>query len=234
MSLSMSPTESVYLALFASGLLGGFGHCAGMCGPVVATLSLALGEERRLAPHLLYNLGRITTYSLVGGAAGLAGSFLAVASGLAPFQKAVAVGAGMLVVLLGLALGGWMPRFAPFPGSGDPPRLLCRIARCAQESGGPGVFYPLGMILGFLPCGLVYAALMAAARAGMDAGSPAGGFLRGFLAMALFGAGTAPSLLIVGKAVGYLNARMRKSLYRASAAMVVLAGVIFVVRALKG
>lgn len=230
----MSPTESVYPVLFASGLLGGFGHCAGMCGPVVATISLCLGEKRQSAPHLLYNLGRITAYSLAGGAAGLAGSFLVVASSLAPLQKAVAVGAGLLVVLLGLALGGWLPGSALFSGTGDPPRLLSRIARYAQESGGPGVFYPLGLILGFLPCGLVYAALVAAARAGMEAGSPAGGFLRGFLAMALFGAGTVPSLLIVGKAVGYLSARMRKGLYRASAAMVVLAGVIFVVRALKG
>ncbi len=230
----MSPTESVYPVLFASGLLGGFGHCAGMCGPVVATLSLCLGEKRQLAPHLLYNLGRITSYSLAGGAAGLAGSFLAVASSLAPLQKAVAVGAGLLVVLLGLALGGWLPGAAPFSGTGDPPRLLGRIACYVQESGGHGVFYPLGVILGFLPCGLVYAALVAAARAGMEAENPAGGFLRGFLAMALFGAGTIPSLLIVGKTVGYLSARMRKGLYRASAALVVLAGVIFVVRALKG
>jgi sulfite exporter TauE/SafE len=230
----MSPTDSVYPLLFASGLLGGFGHCAGMCGPVVATLSLCLGDNRQFRPHLLYNLGRITTYSLAGGAAGLAGSFLGIASSLGPFQKAVALGAGLLVVLLGLALGGWLPRAGPFAGTGDPPRLLHRLARVAQESGGPGVFYPLGLILGFLPCGLVYAALMAAARAGMDAGSPAGGFLRGFLAMALFGAGTIPSLLIVGKAVGFIGVRMRKSLYRASAAMVVLAGVIFLARALTG
>jgi sulfite exporter TauE/SafE len=230
----MSPTEPVYPLLFASGLLGGFGHCSGMCGPIAATLSLCLAGKRQFGPHLLYNLGRITTYSLVGGVAGLAGSFLGIASSIGPIQRAVALGAGLLVVLIGLALGGWLPRSGPVAGAGDTPRILRRLACAVQEAGGTGAFYPLGLILGLLPCGIVYAALMAAARAGMDAGSPAGGFLRGFLAMALFGAGTIPSMLVVGKAVGFLGARMRKGLYRASAAMVVLAGVIFLVRALTG
>jgi sulfite exporter TauE/SafE len=230
----MSPTDSVYLLLFTSGLLGGFGHCIAMCGPVAATFSLCLEEKRRFEPHLLYNLGRITTYSLIGGAAGLAGSFLGIAAGLGPFQKAVALGTGLLVGLMGLSLGGWLPRRLSVSGTDGPPRLLQRIARLAHDSGGPGVFFPLGILLGFLPCGLVYAALLAAARTGMDAGSPAEGFLRGFLAMALFGIGTVPSLLLVGKAAGYLGIRMRKSLYRASAAMVVLAGVVYMARAVLG
>ncbi|MGE5753568.1 MAG: sulfite exporter TauE/SafE family protein, partial [Deltaproteobacteria bacterium] len=190
----MSPTESVYPLLFVSGLLGGFGHCAGMCGPLVGAFSLCLGERRQFAPHLLFHLGRVTTYSMVGGAAGLAGSFLGITAGLGRFQEAIAVGAGLLVVLAGLALGGWLPRLRPSPDAGGPPGIMSRIARFARESGGPGVFYPMGLILGFLPCGMVYAALLAAARAGMEAGSPASGFLRGFLAMALFGAGTIPSL----------------------------------------
>jgi sulfite exporter TauE/SafE len=230
----MSPTESVYFLLFASGLLGGLGHCTAMCGPVVAAFSLCLGEKRQSGHHLLYNLGRITTYSLIGGAAGLAGSFLGIAAGLGPFQKAVTFGTGLLVVLMGLALGGWLPRFLPFPAADGTPRLLGRFARLARESGGPGVFFPLGLLLGFLPCGLVYAALLAAARAGMDAGSPAGGFLHGFLAMGLFGIGTIPSLLLVGKAAGFLGVRMRKGLFRASAAMVVLAGLLYLARALSG
>ena len=230
----MLPTESVYFLLFTSGLLGGLGHCTAMCGPVVAAYSLCMGEKRSSGPHLLYNLGRISTYSLIGGAAGLAGSILGIAAGLGPFQKAVNFGAGLLVVLMGLALGGWLPRRLSFSGTDGDPRLLRRFARLAQDSGGPGVFFPLGLLLGFLPCGLVYAALLAAARAGMEAGSPAAGFLRGFLAMGIFGIGTIPSLLLVGKAVGFLGARMRKSLYRASAAVVVLAGVLYMARALSG
>jgi sulfite exporter TauE/SafE len=52
--------------------------------------------------------------------------------------------------------------------------------------------------------------------------------------MALFGAGTIPPLLLVGKAIGFLGLRMRKNLYRASAAMVVIAGAVFLARALRG
>src|SRR5512134_1425191 len=155
----MSPTESVNFLLFTSGLLGGFGHCTAMCGPVVAAFSLCLGEKRQAGPHLLYNLGRVTTYSLIGGVAGLAGSFLGIAAGLGPFQKAVAFGTGLLVVLMGLALGGWLPRLPSFFAADGASRLLRRLAGLAQGSGGPGVFFPLGLLLGFLPCGLVYAAL---------------------------------------------------------------------------
>ncbi len=230
----MSPTESVYPLLFASGLLGGFGHCTVMCGPVATAFSLSLREKPPFGPHLLYNLGRITTYSLIGGASGTAGSLLGIAAGLGPFQKCVAIGTGLSVVIMGLALGGWLPRLRLLPGINGTPGLLDRLARLARGSGGPGVFFPLGLILGLLPCGLVYAALLAAARAGMDAGNPAGGFLRGFLAMALFGIGTIPALLLVGKAASLLGARMKRSLYRASAALVVLAGVVFIARAIRG
>lgn len=232
----MRPTESIYLLLFTSGLLGGFGHCAGMCGPVAATFSLCLGERRQFLPHLLYNLGRITTYSLIGGAAGLAGSFLGIASSIASFQKAVTAGAGLLVVVAGLWMGGWLPwaRPSPLAGGGNPAGVLDRVARFARESGGEGVFFPLGLILGFLPCGLVYAALLAAARVGMEAHSHAGGFLGGFLAMAAFGAGTIPALLLVGKAVGFLGGRMRKNLYRAASVLVIIAGAVFVARAFSG
>lgn len=230
----MSPTESVYPLLFVSGLLGGFGHCTGMCGPLVGTFSLCLGERRQFPSHLLYHLGRITTYGVIGGAAGLAGAFLGIAAGLGRVQQAVAIGAGLLVILAGLALGGWLPRQRSASVAGGPAGLYARIARFLEESDAPGIFYPMGLILGLLPCGLVYAALLTAARAGMEAGTPASGFLRGFLAMTLFGAGTIPSLLLVGRAIGFLGLRMRKRLYRASAAMVVFAGAIFLVRALRG
>lgn len=230
----MSPTDSVYPLLFASGLLGGFGHCTAMCGPVVAAFSLRLRKGPRAGPQLLYNLGRVTTYSLIGGAAGAAGSIPGISAGLGPFQKWIALGTGLLIVLMGLSLGGWLPRLPVLAGSDGSAGRLERLAGLARESGGPGVFFPLGLLLGFLPCGLVYAALLTSARAGMDAGNPAGGFLRGFLAMALFGIGTIPSLLLVGKAVTFLGARMTRTLYRASAALVVLAGVLSVARALRG
>ena len=79
----MWPTESALGLVFATGLLGGLGHCIGMCGPLAASFALTLKGERPLAPLLLYNLGRVTTYALVGGAVGVAGSLAGVASHIA-------------------------------------------------------------------------------------------------------------------------------------------------------
>lgn len=230
----MWPTDSPYAILFASGLLGGLGHCAGMCGPVVAALSLGADGRRGLLPHLLYNAGRLTTYGLLGGAVGASGSFLNIAAGIEPLQKAVMTGTGVLIAVLGLALGGWIPAFAPKGAPPRAPRLLSKALRTFMENGGAGARFPLGMALGLLPCGLVYAALLFAAREGMTAGSPAEGLVRGFLLMTLFGAGTVPSLLVIGRGVALFGARMRTGLYRASGLLMALGGIAFAVKGLSG
>lgn len=221
-------TESTYPILFASGLAGGIGHCVGMCGPVVAAFSFNRAEGGGIRPHLLYHLGRVTTYSMVGGVAGFTGSFLDVAAVIAPYQRAVLTATGILIALAGLVLGGWLPGggAARVGGAG----LIPRACRLLAGEGTAGAHFPLGLVLGFLPCGLVYAALLAAAREGMEAGDHGGGFFRGFLVMALFGAGTVPALLVVGKAAGALSVRTRTGLSRLSAALVALAGAILAVR----
>ncbi len=229
----MSGTESTLFLLFLSGLLGGFGHCVAMCGPVAASFSFLPGERGAVLPHLLYNLGRVATYSVLGGAAGLAGSALGIASSFAPFQRAVGAGVGVLVALTGLWVAGWLPLPARNAARGGPASFLTRVAAGISRARDAGAFLPLGLLLGFLPCGLVYTALLASAREWMSAGSPAAGFLKGFLAMALFGAGTIPSLLLAGTAAGFAGPRMRRGLYRASGLLLVLAGILFVIRALR-
>ncbi len=220
--------ESTFALLFASGLAGGVGHCIGMCGPVVAAFSFNRARGGVIRPQLLYHLGRLTTYSMIGGVAGFTGSFLDVAAVVAPYQRWVLTGTGALIALAGLALGGWLPRAAA--ARPDRPGLLGKACGLLAGDGTAGAHFPLGLVLGFLPCGLVYAALLAAAREGMEAGSRGGGFLRGFLVMALFGAGTVPALLVVAKASGALSARARARLGRLSAALVAVAGAILAVR----
>jgi len=87
----------LWLAL-GTGLLGSFGHCAGMCWPLVAAVSLAAGPRAgpagTLGLHLLYNAGRITTYGFAGLAMGILGSVVNVAGRAAGLQQAVAVLAG--------------------------------------------------------------------------------------------------------------------------------------------
>lgn len=221
--------ESTFPLLFASGLAGGVGHCIGMCGPVVAAFSFNRAGSGGIRPHLMYHLGRVTTYSMAGGVAGFTGSFLDVAAVVAPYQRWVLTGTGALIALAGLFLGGWLPRGAA-AAHPDRPGLLAKACRFLAGEGAAGAHFPLGLVLGFLPCGLVYAALLAAAREGMEAGSRGDGFLRGFLVMALFGAGTVPALLVVAKASGALSARARAGLSRLSAALVAAAGAVLAIR----
>jgi sulfite exporter TauE/SafE len=228
------PTDSVYLLLFGSGLLGGAGHCVGMCGPLVGGFALAIPDRRATLPHLLYNMGRVTTYAVAGGVVGLSGSFVRLARAVAPYQNALLFAAGALVALMGLSAGGWLPGPVRTGGSVPPPGAFSRVLRRAAEAGGAGAAFPLGMATGLLPCGLVYTALLAAARAGMEGASPPDGFLRGFLAMAAFGAGTVPALLAFGKAVGAAGARLRGVLAKVSALLLVAAGVLLTARAVLG
>jgi len=226
--------DSPLLILFASGLLGGFGHCLGMCGPVVAAVSLSRNGPRSTAPHLLYHLGRITTYSLLGGTVGLSGSLVRVAIPIEPIQRAILVGTGVAIVLMGLSLSGLFGGFVRWRNGADLPASFTRLLRLVSGTEGPGAFFPLGLLLGLLPCGLVYTALLTAAREGMESAVPVAAFFRGFAAMALFGLGTAPPLILFGKTVGVLGAKMRALLYRAAALLMVLAGALFVAKGLSG
>ena len=91
----------------------------------------------------------------------------------------------------------------------------------------------MGMVLGCIPCGLVYAALITTATAGMEAENELMGLMQGFLLMLLFGLGTMPSLLLFGRLINVISVRMRENLYKLSAVFMVIMGIIFLVRALK-
>jgi sulfite exporter TauE/SafE len=189
--------------LFLLGLAGGITHCAGMCGPFVlaqtgrrlaATPLSAVTMLVRLqgAALLPYHLGRATTYILLGAAAaGLVGGVAPLTSG--GLLPAVALGLAALAFLL-LAAGQAWPRLAgrsiatlaATAGGVRWQRLLAPLFARPIGIGG----YLLGVALGFLPCGLVYAALLAAAAAGSA--------LLAAAAMAAFAAGTVPALFAVG------------------------------------
>ena len=69
----MSFTDPLYLIFLTTGFTVGFGHCIGMCGPLVVSLSLNLKGKHLLLPHLLYNTGRVITYTVLGGIMGATG-----------------------------------------------------------------------------------------------------------------------------------------------------------------
>ncbi|MDO8738912.1 sulfite exporter TauE/SafE family protein [Candidatus Deferrimicrobium sp.] len=214
-----------------TGLIGGAGHCVGMCGPLVAGYAIALRNRSATLPHLLFHMGRVTTYGIAGGVVGATGSFVRVAAWVAPLQSFLLAATGVLIALMGLSVGGWLPWARRIEGTVPFGGALAGIARRAAEAGGPGAAFPLGMATGLLPCGLVYTALLSAARSGMEARSPAEGFLRGSLAMVAFGAGTFPALFLFGRVVAAAGPRLRGALAKVAAALLVAAGVMFAARA---
>ena len=235
----MLPTDSLFLLMFTSGLLGGFGHCVGMCGPIVATYSLGL-EGRAIAPHLLYNLGRIVTYSVLGGVVGMTGSFVGVVGPIERFQNIALCLVGIAMIIMALSLGGWMPlprgRGQGAEGRGNNDPITCFINRVVKYISGArtvGAYFPMGLILGFVPCGLLYTALIAAAGAGVGARNQAEGFLHGMLLLLLFGIGTSPALFLFGKIVSMKSEWLRGKLYRASALTMIVMGILFVYRAIR-
>ncbi len=224
--------KGIYALMFFTGLTGGFGHCIGMCGPMVATYSLRIGRSS-LIPHFLYNTGRIFTYTFLGALVGFSGSFLWIVSGIETFQKTVMAIAGLMIVIMGLAMAGvfknLINRIENNLISGVVQRLLGLINRSISE----GTLFPLGIVMGFIPCGLVYTSLMIVVRVSMDISSHTTAMLRGAMLMGIFGIGTMPSLMVFGHAVGFLRGKMRARIYRLSSFTIIVMGVYFLYKAVR-
>lgn len=209
----------------AAGFTIGFGHCAAMCGPLVGSLALAAGPAgtaRSIGGQLAYHAGRLTTYALLGAVMGATGAFVNVAGRLAGLADAVAIGAGVLLVLLGVSAAGLSAGLRRIEA-----RLSARLRRAVHallDGGGPGRLYPVGLVLGVLPCGASWTAFLASA----GTGTPAGGLLQSLA----FGLGTVPALLLVGAAAAAVGARLRGVLQRAGGVLIAGLGVLFLLRGL--
>jgi sulfite exporter TauE/SafE len=177
------------------GLFGGV-HCVGMCGGILSALSM--GGAPRLRLHLAYNLGRILSYTLAGGAVGALGAGSVALAGQWPLRLLLLTFANLMLVALGFYLLGATRALALTE------RLGQRVWRRVHPLGKRFLpvrrvtqAFPLGMLWGWLPCGLVYSALATALGTGST--------LKGGLLMLAFGLGTLPNLLLAG----FLLARFR-------------------------
>lgn len=213
--------EAGYLAAFVVGLVGG-AHCLGMCGGIVGALTLGLGPEvrespRRLLPFLVaYNAGRIASYVLAGALVGGLGWFAANLIAVHQAQRVLLLLAALFMVALGLYLGGWWQGLARVEAGGA--RLWRRVepwGRRFLPVRRPGQALGLGLVWGWLPCGLVYSVLVWALAAG--------GPREGALLMLSFGLGTLPNLLLMGAVAGALTRLVRRPGVRAGAGAVVIA-----------
>lgn len=202
--LATSGPVGLPAALFLAGLAGSALHCVGMCGPFVlgqvmaevdGSCSRNYGEWRRLAGAALvpYHLGRATTYTALGAAAGALTAVFASTADFAWLSAVLLVTAALLLIAqaFGLAIGTMSA-----PGT-----MLARLAGPLSASRSVAGRYGLGIVLGFLPCGLLYGALAAAAGSGSGTS--------GAVAMFAFSLGTMPALIAVGWGGLLLRRRLR-------------------------
>ena len=220
--------DTGYVLAFTTGLLGGFGHCIGMCGPIVASYAIharvrsqkpALPSSFPFLPHLLYNAGRITTYSSIGALMGLTGSFINTAGKLAGFQNMIAVAAGLIMIVMGLNVSGLL-RAANFLEKHN--GFIMKAVKIVLEGESSCRYYPLGMLLGFLPCGLSYSAFIASAATG--------GLFQGLFLSFCFGLGTLPSLMAFGSVITSFSAGMRDRIFRTGGIVIIVMGIYFLYR----
>jgi len=207
---------AIWLA-FLAGLAGSF-HCLGMCGGIVAALSMTgrCGTlQGRIVSQLFYNLGRISTYVFLGFAAGFIGSSLNLPA-LQSFGVWFFCGANLLVIAIGLTSALGLSWFNLSSIEGSAGQFLAGPLKRAISGTSPFSALPLGIILGFLPCGLVYAPLMIA----MGSGSP----MRGGAIMAALGLGTIPVMLIFGTASSAIFGATRDIMFRLVGIIVALMG----------
>jgi uncharacterized protein len=199
-----------YLLLFASGFAGSF-HCIGMCGGFACALGRsAQGYTATVLRHLLYNIGRLTTYCFLGGLAGTLGRAICTPQGLAASvftgtldlgQRVLAIVAGLLMIAMALQFFGLLRGFHRLAVGFGGTTLALSLGRLLSA---PGQAAPLafGVFNGFLPCPLVYAFT---AQAASTAGA-----LPGFLTMAVFGLGTFPAMLMMGSVGQLLGLEWRR------------------------
>lgn len=201
---------------FMTGLLGS-AHCIGMCGGLVCALSMtADGRNSGILFHLLYNLGRTITYSLIGFLVGWLGSAMVIKNSLQDASRILLIGSDIFIILIGLGSAGLFAKLNIMSLElAGPVKFMSRSVSGLRKYPPAMAALPLGLMFGFLPCGLLYAMALTAAQSGDR--------VVGTMVMAAFGLGTIPSLFLVGGTAQWISGK-RKWMLKAAGLMVAMMG----------
>jgi len=189
--------EFTLASAFILGLMGA-PHCAGMCGGIVGALTLGCqpgidGRKPVIVYMIMYNSGRIFSYTVAGLLVASVSHFATNLVSLNHAQTILKVVAIIFMLLLGLYLGGWWPVLSRLEKAGGWIwRFLEPLGRRFIPIRSMPTALIAGMVWGWLPCGLVYTALIYSASAGSA--------YKGGLLMLFFGLGTLPVMLGMGMA----------------------------------
>lgn len=206
---------------FLVGLLGSL-HCIGMCGPITMALPVFRNAPATLfTSRILYNAGRTLTYALMGAVIGLLGQGFS----LVGAQQWLSIGAGILLILIVFIPSRISARLSILkPAHHFTAFIKERFGKLLKRQTLPSTFL-IGIINGFLPCGLVYVALAGA----LATGSVVGGV--GY--MTFFGLGTLPLMFIFSLAGQFISLEVRKKFTRLIPTFIVALGILFILRGMN-
>lgn len=210
----------MFLSALILGLLGSF-HCVGMCGPIAFMLPVDRQNSfKKVIQISIYHFGRLLTYSLIGLVFGLVGKSLYI-FGIQQ-QLSIAIGVLMIVIVL-------IPykTFNKYNFSKPLYKFISKVKTALGKElkkKTPDTFLTIGFLNGFLPCGLVYMALLGAIATGSA--------FKGSLYMFIFGIGTIPLMTTAIYFSRFLSGVVRKKIQKAIPVFVVIIGLLFIVRGL--
>lgn len=209
----------IYSAIIL-GLISSF-HCIGMCGPIAMMLPVdRTNPTKKTTQILTYHLGRLTAYSSFGLLFGLLGKGLFIAG----FQQQLSIIVGLLMILVAV-----VPEkvFAKYNFSRPVYNLISKVKTSLGKQFKNKSYkslFTIGLLNGYLPCGMVYVALFGAiAMQSLPIGT---------LYMFLFGLGTIPMMSAVVYAANFITPKTRNSIQKAIPILTILIGMVFIVRGL--
>ena len=212
--------DITFFTLFLLGFFGGT-HCVGMCGWLSSAFALLLPPHLNcLGLIVLLNLGRISSYVLIGLIVGLVGQIGISLDDTRWLQNGLYVAANILLLLLGLYLAGLSTAATQIERIGRPiwKRLNPILNRLLPIKSVPACF-GVGMLWGWLPCGLVYSASLYALGSGNA--------VQGGLYMLAFALGTLPNLLAMGIFAAQLKTLLQRRAIRLCAGLLVAGWAVF-------
>ena len=158
----------------------------------------------------------------IGALKGFVGSFANLAGRLAGFQNLVSVAAGIFMVIMGMGILGIWRGVNVLEKHNS---LILKLIKVFVFERSVWRYYPMGALLGFLPCGLSYSVFAAAAGTGS--------VVSGTVISLLFGLGTLPALISFGTLITYMSGKVRGIIYRISGIAVIIMGLYFILRAVR-
>ncbi|PIR66940.1 MAG: heavy metal transport/detoxification protein [Parcubacteria group bacterium CG10_big_fil_rev_8_21_14_0_10_36_14] len=204
-----------YWLIFIIGLLASF-HCVGMCGGLVVAYTtkhqIKNNGKASSLPHFQYNLGRVISYSLIGGVLGGFGSFFAINP---TFTGIVTLVAGGFMILMGLSLvtnSKWLDKIKL-----KTPLFIARFLFSQKRAKKPKGPFIVGLLNGLMPCGPLQAMQLYALASGS--------IMRGALSMGIYALGTVPLMFGFGKFISLISQEKIKYALKISGIIVIILGV---------